>query len=469
MTAMITRRQLLRFFSTLVCTLVLLVGLQSGHSQPIDTSGWQVTQHVLNNGLTVIILEDHRAPVATLQVWYKVGSRNERPGITGISHLLEHLMFRGTSTYGKGEFSRLIQERGGRHNAFTSADQTVYFESAAVQHLDLFLELESDRMAHVMLDEEGFLSEQKIVMEERRLRTADEPSSDLWEQVSAAAFTAHPYGWPVVGWMHDLETVTLADVKAYRQTYYAPGNAILVIAGDVTPESLLPRIHKTFGQVPAGPAIPQVTSVEPPQRGERRVFLKRPASLPLYIAGYHVPTFEHDESFALSIAATILGGGRSARLQRSLVEDQQLVLSANAGYDRTSIDPTLFTLSMRIAPGKTWQAAEQALSEEIDRLKTTRVTEKELERAKNLIESRFTYAQDSFFYRALQLGQYAALGDWNLILKVIPGLRAVTAEQVQQVAQKYLIDTNRTVGILEPDGTPLRESSQGGPGHRGSH
>ena len=473
MTAMVTRRQLLRFFSTLVCTLVLLVGFQSGHSQPIDTSGWQVTQHVLNNGLTVIILEDHRAPVATLQVWYKVGSRNERPGITGISHLLEHLMFRGTPTYGKGEFSRLVQERGGRHNAFTSADQTVYFESAAVQHLDLFLELESDRMAHVMLDEEGFLAEQKIVMEERRLRTADEPSSDLWEQVSAAAFTAHPYGWPVVGWMHDLETVTLADVKAYRQTYYAPGNAILVIAGDVTPEeeekSLLPRIRKTFGQVPAGSAIPEVTSVEPPQRGERRVFLKRPASLPLYIAGYHVPTFEHDESFALSIAATILGGGRSARLQRSLVEDQQLVLSANAGYDRTSIDPTLFTLSMRIAPGKTWQAAEQALSEEITRLKTTLVTEKELERAKNLIESRFTYAQDSFFYRALQLGQYAALGDWSLILKVIPGLRAVTAEQVQQVVQKYLIDTNRTVGILEPDGTPLQESPQGGPGHRGAH
>jgi len=193
---MATRRQLLRFFSTLVCTLVLLVGFRSGHSQPSDTSGWQVTQHVLNNGLTVIILEDHRAPVATLQVWYKVGSRNERPGITGISHLLEHLMFRGTPTYGKGEFSRLIQERGGRLNAFTSADQTVYFESAAVQHLDLFLELESDRMAHVMLDEEGFLSEQKIVMEERRLRTADEPSSDLWEQVSAAAFTAHPMGGP---------------------------------------------------------------------------------------------------------------------------------------------------------------------------------------------------------------------------------------------------------------------------------
>ena len=428
-----------------------------------------MTQDVLANGLTVLILEDHRAPVATLQVWYKVGSRNERPGITGISHLLEHLMFRGTPTYGKGEFSRLVQERGGRHNAFTSTDQTVYFESAAVQHLDLFLELEADRMAHVMLDETGFIAEQKIVMEERRLRTADEPGSDLWEQVSAAAFTAHPYGWPVVGWMHDLEAITLEDVKAYRRAYYTPGNAILVIAGDLTPETLFPKIRQTFGKVPAGPAIPAVTSVEPRQRGERRVFLKRPASLPIYIAGYHVPNFDHEESFALSIAAVILGGGRSARLQRSLVEDKQLVLSADASYDRTSLDPKLFTLSMRVAPGKTWQAAEQALSEEIALLKTTLVTDKELERAKNLVESRFTYAQDSFFYRALQLGQYAALGDWSLILKVIPGLRAVTAEQVRQVVQKYLTDTNRTVGILEPDGTPIRESSRGGSGRRSAH
>ena len=459
-------------FLTLIVSLLLLVDCIHTHSaqaKAADKSGWQVTQRVLDNGLTVLILEDHRAPVATLQVWYNVGSRNERPGITGISHLLEHLMFRGTPTYGKGEFSRLVQERGGRHNAFTSTDQTVYFESAAIQHLDLFLELEADRMAHVILDEEGFLAEQKIVMEERRLRTADEPGSDLWEQVSAAAFTAHPYGWPIVGWMHDLESMTLQDVKAYRKAYYAPGNATLVVAGDVTPDKLLPKIQQTFGKVPAGPKIPIVTSVEPPQRGQRRVFLKRPASLPIYIAGHHVPNLEQDESFALSIAAVILGGGRSARLQRSLVEDKQLVLSADAGYDRTSLDPKLFTLSMRVAPGKTWQEAEKALYEEVDRLKTEHVTEKELERAKNLVESRFTYAQDSLFYRAMQLGQYASLGDWNLILKVIPGLRAVTAEQVQQVVQKYLTAENRTVGILEPDGTPIRESPRGGPGRSSAH
>lgn len=443
--------------------LVLFLGLvestADAQSTPTQARGWQVSQHLLDNGLTVLILEDHRAAVATLQVWYRVGSRNERPGITGISHLLEHLMFRGTPTYGKGEFSRLVKERGGRHNAFTSTDHTVYFESAAVQHLDLFLELEADRMAHVLLTEEGFLAEQKIVMEERRQRTADEPASDLWEQVSAAAFTAHPYGWPIVGWMHDLESIGLEDVRAYRRTYYSPGNAIVVIAGDVDPETLLPKVRASFGALPAGPPVPMVTSREPPQRGERRVLLKRPASLPIYIAGYHVPNLEDDESFALSLAAVILGGGRSARLQRSLVEEQRLVLSADAGYDRTPLDPKLFTLSMRVAPGIAWQKAEQALDREVEKLRTVPVSATELERAKNLVESRFTYAQDSLFYRALQLGQYAALGDWRLILKVIPGLRAVTAQQVQQAVQKYLHEDNRTVGVLEPDGsTPPRES-----------
>lgn len=450
-----------RLFRSLA--LACILGSVAGpvHAEPAaePSHGWQVSEHVLDNGLTVLILEDHRAPVATLQVWYRVGSRNERPGLTGISHLLEHLMFRGTPTHGKGEFSRLVKERGGRHNAFTSTDYTVYFESAAVQHLDLFLELEADRMAHALLTEEDFLAEQKIVMEERRQRTADEPASDLWEQVSAAAFTAHPYGWPIVGWMHDLESMRLEDVKAYRQTYYSPGNVTLVIAGAVDPDTLLPHVRAHFGALPAGPAVPPVTSREPPQRGERRVRLKRPASLPIYIAGYHVPNLADDDSFPLSLAAVLLGGGRSARLQRSLVEEHRLALSANAGYDRTSLDPKLFTLSMRVAPGRAWQDAERALEREVEKLKKTPVTAKELERAKNLVESQFTYAQDSLFYRALQLGQYAALGDWRRILDVIPGLRAVTAQQVQQVAVKYLHRDNRTVGILEPDGTPEREAS----------
>ena len=450
-----------------ILVLATFIGVQALQA---EDQAWQVTQETLPNGLIVIVLEDHRAPVVTLQVWYKVGSRNERLGITGISHLLEHLMFRGTPTYGPGEFSRLIQERGGSHNAFTSDDHTVYFENIAASHLELLLDLESDRMANLTLDEAALEAEKKIVMEERRLRTTDEPAADLWEQVSAAAYTAHPYRWPVVGWMNDLEAMVLDDVKQYRETFYVPGNAVLVIAGDVTPASLLAKVKTTFGEVPAGPAVPAVKAVEPPQRGERRIFLKRPASLPVYIAAYHVPNLKSDESFALAVMSTILGSGRSARLQKTLVEDQAVALAADASYDRTAHDPPLFTLSMRVAPEKTWQDAETALWQEIEKLKTEPVTEKELERAKNLVESRFIYGQDSLFYRALQLGRYTSLGDWSLIHKVVPGIRAVTAADIQRVAQGYLDEDNRTVGILIPAGPPpVREAPDAGLGGRDIH
>lgn len=434
-----------------------------------EDQGWQVTQETLSNGLTIVVLEDHRAPVATLQVWYKVGARNEQLGITGISHLLEHLMFRGTPKHGQGEFSRLVQEKGGSHNAFTSDDHTVYFENAASPHLDLLLTLEADRMANLTLDDTGFAAEKNIVMEERRLRTADEPAADLFEQVNAAAYTAHPYGWPVVGWMSDLETMTLEDVKKYRQVFYAPDNAILVIAGDVTAGTLLPKVKAAFGEIPAGPQPPAVTATEPPQRGERRVTLKRPASLPVYVAVYHAPNFAHDDSFALSLLSVILGGGRSSRLQTVLVENKALALAADADYDRTARDPTLFSLSMRIAPGKKWQEAEAALYQEVEKLKAKPVTQKELERAQNLVESTFIYGQDSLFYRALQLGEYTSLGDWSLIHKVVPGIRAVAAADVQRVAQIYLREDNRTVGVLIPEGAPVREAPNNGLGSKSIH
>lgn len=455
-----------RLVTSSVLVALLLGTLLPAHA---DEQSWKVTQDTLANGLTVVILEDHRAPVVSLQVWYKVGSRNEQLGITGISHLLEHLMFRGTPTYGEGEFSRLVQERGGSHNAFTAEDNTVYFENTAAPHLDLLFELEADRMANLTLDETGFAAEKKIVMEERRMRTVDEPAAELMEQVSAAAYTAHPYGWPVVGWMNDLEAITLEDVKKYRQVMYAPNNALLVIAGDVTPDTLLPKIKSVFGGIPAGTPAQAVTAVEPPQRGERRVTLKRPASLPIYVAAYHVPTLKNDDSFALSLLAVILAGSRSSRLQRTLVEDKALVLSANVDYDRTSRDPSLFALSTRIAPGKHWRDAEAALSQEVEKLKKQPVTDKELERAKNLVESTLIYGQDSLFFRALQLGEYAALGDWSLIYKVVPGIRAVTVADVQRVAQTYLREENRTVGLLIPEGTPVREAADGGVGSKSIH
>jgi zinc protease len=452
-----------RFVAYSVLVSLVLGALRLAYA---EDQAWKVMQDKLDNGLTVIILEDHRAPVVSLQVWYKVGSRNEQLGITGISHLLEHLMFRGTAKYGSGEFSSLVQARGGSHNAFTAEDNTVYFENAAAPHLELLLDLEADRMANLILDETGVAAEKKIVMEERRMRTVDEPAAELMEQVSAAAYTAHPYGWPVVGWMHDLEEITLNDVKQYRQLMYAPDNALLVIAGDVTPDSLLPKVKAFFGGIASSAPPSKVRAVEPPQHGERRVMLKRPASLPVYVASYHVPNFENEDSFALSLLSVILGGSRSARLQQSLVEEKALVLSADADYDRTSRDPGLFSLSMRVAPGKGWQEAETALYQEVEKLKKQPVPDKELERAKNLVESTLTYGQDSLFYRALQLGEYAALGDWSLILKVVPGIRAVTAADLQRVAQTYLSEDNRTIGLLIPEGAPVRESPDGGLGSK---
>jgi zinc protease len=242
-----------------------------------------------------------------------------------------------------------------------------------------------------------------------------------------------------------------------------------VVAGDITPETVLPKISAVCGAVPAGPPVPAVTALEPPQRGERRLVLKRPASLPVYVTAYHVPNLKSEDSFALSLLSVILGGGRSARLQRTLVEDQALALAADADYDQTSRDPSLLTLSMRIAPEKKWQDAEAALYQEVEKLKTQPVTAKELERAKNLVESRFIYGQDSLFFRAMQLGQYASLGDWALVYKVIPGIRAVTAADVQRVAQTYLREDNRTAGLLIPEGPPVREAPGGGLGSKSVH
>ncbi len=457
------------FWSGLALLLLALFLFSPPVSGQIPDGGWQVSQDRLDNGLTVLLLEDHRAPVVTLQVWYKVGSRNEQLGLTGISHLLEHLMFRGTPKYGEGEFSRLIKEHGGILNAFTSTDHTVYFERISTPHLDLILELEADRMANLNLNQTDLEAERQIVMEERRLRTTDDPASALWEQVSATAYTAHPYAWPIIGWQRDLESISLAQVKRHRQTYYTPGNAILIIAGDISRQTVLPKIKATFGTIPAGPPAPPVTALEPPQRGERRVTFKRPAALPLYIAAYQVPNIRGQDSPALSVLAVILGSGQSARLQKTLVEEHGLVLSANAGYNETAQDAPLFTLSMRIAPGKTWQAAETALFDQIEQLKTQAVTDRELERAKNLLESHFIYGQDSLFYRAMQLGQYASLGDWQLVQRVVPNLRAVTSSEVQLATQTYLREDNRTVGVLIPEGQPIHERPSGSLGGRIVH
>ena len=441
-------------WATLVAVALGVLLSTVGRIWAAEGFSWKVTAERLENGLQVLILEDHRANALSFQLWYRVGSRNEQIGATGLAHLFEHLMFRGSKEFGPGEFSRLIQERGGTHNAFTREDSTTYFETIAASELALVSRLEADRMANTILDEEVLGAEQKIVMEERRLRVADDPASELYEQLRAAAFTAHPYGWPVIGWMSDLERVALSDALEFRKTYYAPNNAVAVLVGDVTPQRAIATVKEAFAGIAPGPAAAPVRALEPPQKGERRIHLRRAASLPVIVAAYHVPNYESEDGFELSLLATVLGEGRSSRLQRALVEDKTLALWVDASYDRLSVDPALFTVALRVAPGRKWEDAEAALYEALEAIKNEPPAPRELERAKNLVESSFVFSQDSLFYRGFQLGLYATLGDWELIKQVIPGIRAVTAEGVRKAARKYLTETNRTVGVLIPAQQP---------------
>ena len=415
------------------------------------TDRLEVKDFTLENGLRVLLLEDHRTPTVTLQVWYKVGSRNEQFGKTGISHLLEHMMFRGSRKYGPDAFSKIVQKNGGNDNAFTTEDYTMYFESMPSDKIDILIDLESDRMADLLIDQKLFDTERNVVLEERRLRTEDDPVSDLLEQVEAAAFEAHPYHNPVIGWFSDIKQISRDDLYNHYKTYYTPNNAVLVIAGDFKTEELLPKIEKNFGKIRSGNTPPVTGSVEPQQRGERRVTLRRPAELPFVTVAYHTPNLSSRDSYALDVLTTILAEGDSSRLNNSLVYEKQLALSVEGDYSRLSIDPNLMYFYAQVMPGESPSDVENAIYDEIDRIKKEPIPQKELEKAKNQIESSFVFGQDSLFGRAYLLGQYEILGQLKMVRDYISGIREVTAGDVMNVARKYLSEDNRTVGILIPE------------------
>lgn len=410
----------------------------------------KVKESALGNGLNILLLEEHKAPVVTIHVWYRVGARNEQPGTTGLSHLLEHMMFKGTSKVGPGQFSRIIRKNGGRDNAFTSEDYTGYFETFASDQIELALKLEADRMRNLLLDPKEVESEKKVVMEERRLRTDDDPVSALREAMGAAAFQAHPYRQPIIGWMTDIERITREDLARYYNAYYVPNNAVLIVVGDFNSDDLLPKIRQHFGPIPRGADPPAVRAVEPAQRGERRVLLKKEAELPFVFMGYHVPNLNHPDNFALEVLAYILSGGKSARIYKSLVYEKQLALFAGGGYDRESIDPNLFPLYASVMPGKTAEEVEQALTAEIERVKNELISDRELQKAKNQIEADFLFGQDSVFNLARVLAEYEIVANWRAWEAYLPGIRAVTAADLQRVAKAYLTQDNRTVAVLIP-------------------
>jgi zinc protease len=409
-----------------------------------------VTEKVLPNGLKVLLKEEHKAPVVTFQVWYKVGSRNEYLGKTGLSHMLEHMMFKGTKKYGPKTFSQMVQRNGGNDNAFTSHDYTAYFENFASDRLAISLDLESDRMQNLLLDPKEFLSERDVVKEERRMRTEDDPVNAMVEQMMSVAFSAHPYQWPVIGWMADINSFTRDDLVKHYRMYYAPNNATIVVVGDFDTKKLLAQIEQSFGRIPAGPEVPKVAAVEPKHAGERRVIVKRKAELPAVFAGYSVPTVKDRDSFALEVLQNILSSGKSSRLYKSLVYDKQIALYAGGDYDNVSADPNLFYVYAGVMPGKTTDEVEQSLSVEIDRFKNEPVSDDELQKAKNQVQASFIMSQDSIFYQAMLLGQFESVASWRLLESYVDNIRAVSKEDVMRVAKEYFSDDNRTVGILVP-------------------
>ena len=331
---------------------------------PVQTlaAGPDVAEATLDNGLRVLVLEDHRSPIVSVQVWYRVGSRNERPGATGLAHFLEHMMFKGTPTHGKGEFSRLVEQNGGQDNAFTSQDVTSYYVDIAADKVDLALSLEADRMRNLLLDPKEIDSERQVVMEERRTRTEDDPDGLVSEEMMSLAFKAHPYRWPVIGWMEDIRRIAPAELRAFYDTYYRPNNAILVVVGDVAAPEILGRVRRLFGGIARGPEPPPVAAIEPPQIDERRLVVKKPgAQVPIVNVSWHVPNFRSADAPALDLLSTILSEGRASRLYRKLTYERRLALGAGGDYSYFSLDPNLFWLYATPLPGQTPEVIEQAL------------------------------------------------------------------------------------------------------------
>lgn len=424
-------------------------------------------EYLLSNGMKVLLVEVPKAPVATVQVWYKVGSRNEVMGRAGLSHMLEHMMFKGTAKYPKGSFSRLIRKNGGVDNAFTSQDFTAYFENLAADRVELALEMEADRMQGLILDNNEFQTEREVVKEERRLRTEDDPQGALVEVLFAQAYLSHPYHWPVIGWFADLDAMSLEDLQRHYDTYYSPNNATLIVVGDIKADTLLPIIKHLFEPIPKGPSPKTTLAVEPEQRGERRFILKREAQVPFVMLGFRVPNYSSDDSYALDILESILSHGKSSRLYQSLVYDQKNSLAVGAEYSLMQTDPSLFYFYALVNPGARVEAVEDALYREITRLQNELPTELELQRAKNQVEAAHVFEQDSNFRRAMLLGQSESIGaGWRRVDQFLDRIRAVTAKDIQRVAKQYLTPDNRTVGILIPQ-PPKTAEPQPSPAHGG--
>ena len=430
-----------------------------------------IQEFKLANGLRVIVQEDHRSPVVVSQVWYRAGSLDEVNGKSGVAHVLEHMMFKGTEEVKAGQFSRLIAAAGGRENAFTGQDYTCYFQQLEKSQLPLSMRLEADRMANLNLSEEEFSKEIKVVMEERRWRTEDKPQSKVNEQFEATVYHAHPYARPVVGWMNDLENMTVADAREWYKTWYAPNNAILVVVGDVNAPDVLKLAQQYFGPLKPHDLPARKPQVEPAQIGERRLIVKAQGKLPYVLMGYHVPALqepEHDwEPYALVLLAGVLDGNGSARLNQNLVRQQRVAIDVGAGYDLINRGrESIFEIDGTPSEGKTAAELEAALLQQIEKIKADGVTNEELQRVQAQVIAADVYQRDSMFYQGMQIGKLEISGfSWKVLPQYPARLKAITPEQVQAVAKKYLVSDNLTVATLDPQPIDPNDTTPKGKPH----
>ncbi|RTZ66310.1 MAG: insulinase family protein [Aquificaceae bacterium] len=428
---------------------------------PSPDNSTKVYASVLKNGMKVLVKQDKRAPIAVLQLWYRVGTSYEHEGITGLSHALEHMMFKGTKTSPSGQFEEILSENGARNNAFTSQDYTAYYEVLAKDRIEVAFKLEADRMRNLVLDADEFKKEIAVVKEERRMRTDDNPVSSMREQFNAIAFMNSPYRAPVIGWMVDLDTMRLEDLRDWYKKWYAPNNATLVVVGDVDPENIQALAEKYFANI-AKSELPVVKPrTEVPQFGERYLQVKLPAKVPSLRMGFKTPAMidaigdkasvKKWEPYALEVLATILDGGSSARLSKNLIRGQEIAVSAGAGYYGYGRLPNLFVLTGTPAKGTTVMQLKQALLKEIKTLQDSPVSAAELKRVKAQVIASEVYERDSIEHIATLLGSLESTGvGYQLMEEYVPQILAVTAEQIQTVAKKYLINDHLTVAELIP-------------------
>ncbi|WP_259564978.1 M16 family metallopeptidase [Candidatus Berkiella aquae] len=437
--------------ASLIFGVILTWSLQSVATEKPITK-----EHQLQNGLKILVREDHRAPVVVSQIWYKVGSSDEYRGITGISHALEHMMFQGTPTLPGDGFAQLISEYGGQNNAFTGDDYTAYYEELDASHLDISFKSEADRMTNLLIAPEAFAKEIKVVMEERRMRTDDNPQNLTWERFMAIANVMGPYHHPVIGWQDDLDHMSAQDLKAWYQQWYTPSNATIVVVGDVEADKVFSLADKYFGKIPARPAPKTKTKNELTALGEKRIKVHLPAKLPYAIWGFDAPSIktakDEKEVYALLVASAILDGGESSRFSRFLVRGEQVAAALNTNYDIFKQYGSQFIITGVPTQGHTIAELEGKVLAQLEKLQNEPVSLEELQKVKTQILAQEIFEKDSMSQQATFLGLLETVGlPWQLADQFTEKVKAVTVHDVQAAAKKYFNVQNITVAELIPE------------------